>query len=319
MLTCGLILPKNKKTMRILGLIAAYNEEPVLEACIRHYRAQGVELYLIDNQSNDRTLEIAHAYLGQGVAGVESMPRYGVHDWEKLLRRKQELAHSLEADWFIHLDPDEFRFGPDPAQTLAESLARVDAAGYNTVNFVEFTFVPTRENPEHEHPNFQETMRWYYPFVNRPLARVNAWKKQPQPVDLISHSGHFVHFPNQFIYPLPFEMRHYQFLSIAHAIRKYAQRRHPAAALARGMHGWREQLDPASIRLPSQDELNELDSQGRVDFSHPRAMHILDNRNAKNGAKHPTAKTPADLTRVPARQLLRALAQKIIRRLGQKK
>lgn len=45
--------------MRVIGIIAAYNEERVIRACLEHDIAQGIELYLIDNDSTDRTVAIA--------------------------------------------------------------------------------------------------------------------------------------------------------------------------------------------------------------------------------------------------------------------
>jgi glycosyltransferase involved in cell wall biosynthesis len=265
--------------MRVVGILAAYNEEPVIRACMEHHIAQGIELYLIDNGSTDRTVAIAQNFLGQGLIGIETIPRKGTFDLSRLLLRKQELAQLLEADWFIHLDADEMRLPPDQSQTLAETIKEVDKAGYNAINFLEFTFVPTVEAPDHAHADFPKTMRWYYPFLPRSLHRVNGWKKQPQPVDLVTKAGHWVAFPKQFIYPIPFRMRHYQFLSIEHAIQKYAPRRHPVDALMQGMHGWREQLDPTSIRLPSQAALHTLGDDGWLDYTNPRAKHILDNRS----------------------------------------
>lgn len=302
--------------MRVVGILAAYNEEPVIRACLEHHITQGIELYLIDNGSTDRTVVIAQEYLGQGLMGIEAFPRKGLYEWSRLLLRKQQLAASLEADWFIHLDADEMRLGPDQSQILVGAIETADKAGYNAINFLEFTFVPTIEAPDHAHPDFQKTMRWYYPFLPRSLHRVNGWKKQPQPVDLVTNSGHFVAFPKQFIYPFPFRMRHYQFLSFEHAVQKYARRRHPDEELTRGMHGWREQLDPASIRLPSQTELHELGDDGRLDCANPRSRHFLDNRPELDmRSATPTTAIDEHLMRIPARSLVRALASKATRRI----
>lgn len=299
--------------MRIIGIIAAYNEEPVIRACLEHHIAQGIELYLIDNDSTDRTVAIAQEYLGRGLIGIEAFPRNGLHEWGRLLLRKQQLAASLEADWFMHLDADEMRLAPDQSQTLVEAIEVVDEAGYNAINFLEFTFVPTLEKPDHMHANFQQTMRWYYHCLPRSLRQVKCWKKQPQPVDLVTNSGHVVLFPRQFIYPFPFRFRHYQFLSVEHAIHKYAHRRHPVEALMRGMHGWREQLNPASIRLPAQAQLHELGDDGWLNIAHPRARHFLDNRVEHGGRSGPAARSIDEhLLRLPARRLLRAVACKAV-------
>jgi glycosyltransferase involved in cell wall biosynthesis len=263
--------------MRIVGILSVYNEELVIEACLKHHFAQGIELYLIDNGSTDGTVTIAKKYLGHGLAGIDSLPRHDVFDLQNVLLYKQKLTWTLEADWFMHLDADEMRLSPEPGQTLAQTIEAVDQAGYNAVNFLEFTFIPTLEVPDHAHTRFQETMRWYYPFLPNLLNRVNAWKKQPAPVDLVRFSGHFVKFPQQFIYPIPFYMRHYQFLSLAHAEKKYARRRHPFKALAQGKHGWREQLNPNSIRLPACAQLYEITDDGKLDFTQPRLTHYIDN------------------------------------------
>ena len=264
--------------MRIIGILAAHNEELFIESCLKHHLDQGIELYLVDNESTDGTVTIAQKYLGQGLVGIESLPRRGVFDWSAVLRRKQELASTLDADWFMHLDADEMRLPPEAGQTLAQAIETVDQARYNAVNFLEFTFIPTLESPDHAHPHFKETMRWYYPFLPRLLHRVNAWKKQPAPVDLVKYGGHFVKFPQQFIYPVSFHMRHYQFLSVAHAEIKYAHRRYSLRELAQGKHGWREQLDTTKIRLPSRYQLNEVKNDSELDFSHPRSIHFIDNQ-----------------------------------------
>jgi glycosyltransferase involved in cell wall biosynthesis len=266
--------------MRIIGIVAAYNEELLIEACLKHHFEQGIEIYLVDNESTDGTVDIARQHLGHGLVGIDSFPRGKVFDWSAMLRHKQELAFTLDADWFIHLDTDEMRLPPEPGQTLAQALEAVDQAGYNAVNFLEFTFIPTREAPDHAHTRFQETMHWYYPYLPMLPHRVNAWKRQPAPVDLVKYGGHNVVFPQQFIYPVSFHMRHYQFLSKAYAEQKYAHRRHVLKELAYDKHRWREQLNPDTIRLPSCAQLHKITEDGRLDITRPRLTHYIDNRTA---------------------------------------
>src|SRR3712207_8599948 len=96
--------------MRVVAILAAYNEERFLAGCLEHLFEQGVDAYLIDNESTDRTVEIAERYLGRGLIGIENIPRAaGVFSWRPIIRRKEELAATLEADWFMHADPDEIR------------------------------------------------------------------------------------------------------------------------------------------------------------------------------------------------------------------
>jgi glycosyltransferase involved in cell wall biosynthesis len=262
--------------MRVIAILAAFNEERFIRPCLEHVIGQGLAVYLIDNVSTDGTVAIAERYLGRGLVGIETFPRHGMYSWRPLLSRKEELAATLDADWFVHVDADEFRLPPSTRVTLADALAAVDRDGYNAVNFLEFTFVPTQEAPDHDHPDFQRTMRWYYPLVP-PLFpnRLNAWKRQAAPVELAWSGGHQVRFPGLRMYPQPFPMRHYLFLSVPHAIRKYVERRYDPAEVEAGWHRARARLRPEAIRLLGQAELKPYLSDDELDASDPRTQHYL--------------------------------------------
>src|SRR4029077_1422495 len=205
--------------LRVVALIASYNERRFIEPCLEHLHEQGIDAYLIDNGSSDDTVERAERWLDRNLIGTESFPRGegGVYDWRGLLRRKEELARELGADWFIHLDPDEVRLPPARGQTLAQALEAVDREGFNAVNFTEHTFIPTREEPDHDHPDFRRTLRTYYPFEPRFPHQVNAWKANPE-VELAASGGHRASFPGLRMHPRSFPMKHYLFLSVPHAI-----------------------------------------------------------------------------------------------------
>ncbi len=261
--------------MRVVALLATHNEERFVEGCVEHLRRHGVETYVLDNDSTDGTVAIAERYVGRGVIGIERFPREGTYPWTGLLRRKAELAAEIEADWFVHLDADEVRLPPRPGMTLVDALAEADAAGANAVNFLELTFVPTVEHPDHDHERYAETMRWYYPYLPRYPDRLNAWKRQPEPVDLASSGGHQVAFPGLRLHPEPFLMRHYLFLSVEHAIRKYVERAYDPAETALGMHTRRAALRPEDIELQPESELREVGADGALDPSDPLTVHPL--------------------------------------------
>ena len=264
--------------MRVVAILAAYNEERFIGGCLEHLASQGVEAYLMDNESTDRTVEIAEGYLGRGLIGVETLQRVGgVHKWDNVLLRKEELAASLDADWFIHMDPDEVRLPPTSDKTLAEAIAEVDARGYNAVNFLEFTFIPTREQPGHDHPRFEETMRYYYPFLFSYPYRVNAWKRQPGPVSLRHSGGHRVDFFGRCVYPEPFKMRHYQFLSLDQARVKYLTNKNRDEEETRRLsHNWRVWLVEERMGLPSESEMNLYTSDDDLSLDKPRVRHVME-------------------------------------------
>jgi glycosyltransferase involved in cell wall biosynthesis len=261
--------------MRVIALLATYNERRFIRGCIEHLHGHGIETYLIDNCSTDGTVTIAERHLGRGLCGIEEFPRRGRYEWRALLERKEQLATELEADWFIHLDADEVRLPPPGHASLAEAIEEADADGYNAVNFFEFTFVPTHEEPDHDHASYARTLRTYYPFAPRHPNRLNAWKAT-EDVDLASRGGHLVRFADLKMRPQSFPMKHYLFLSVPHAIEKYVERRYDPGEVESGWHGWRARLDAADIRLPSESELRQTRSAEDLDPSEPRRVHLLD-------------------------------------------
>jgi glycosyltransferase involved in cell wall biosynthesis len=261
--------------VRVVALLAAHDEERFVGGCIEHLAAHGVATYLVDNESTDSTVAIAERYEGRGLVGIETFPRGDSYPWLRLLARKAELAATLDADWFLHVDADEIRLPPRSDVTLAQALEEADREGYNAVNFLELAFVPTREHPSHDHPRYLETMRWYYAYLPKLPDRLNAWKRQEAPVDLASSGGHVVDFPDLRTYPVTFPMRHYLFLSVEHAIRKYVERVYDPAEVEAGLHRRRAALRAEDISLESEAELRTYVSDDLLDTSQPRTAHPL--------------------------------------------
>jgi hypothetical protein len=262
--------------VRVVAILATFNEARFITGCIEHLREQGVDVYLIDNESFDDTVAIAERYVGSGVIGIETLARTGASDLPVRLARKEELALTLDADWLMHVDADEFHVAARPRRTLAEAFSEAERSGFNAVNFIEYTFVPTREQPDHDHPEFARTMRAYYPFVPAFPHRLNAWKKQEQRVELAWSAGHRLRFPGLLMSPRHLIMRHHLFLSVEHAIEKYILSGGFAdAGIDRGWHAWRPRIDADLITLPSQKELRHYVSDELLDRSEPWRRHVL--------------------------------------------
>ncbi|QKK01485.1 MAG: glycosyltransferase [Pseudomonadota bacterium] len=266
---------------RAVALLAVHNERRFIRACLEHLIGQGLEVYLLDNESTDSTVDLARDYLGRGLIEVERFPRpSGAYHWGSILKRKEELAESLDADWFMHVDADEIRLPPAGVPRLIDAFRQADAAGYNAVNFIEFSFVPTCEAPDHDHPDFQRTMRSYYCFLPSFPHRLNAWKKQPARVDLAGLAGHQVAFEGLRMYPQSFPMRHYLFLSVPHVIEKYIRRRYHPDEVRKGWHKSRMALSEADVRLLSASECRTYVGDDQLDDSAPRRRHPLFTQSA---------------------------------------
>lgn len=283
--------------LRIVAILATYNEARFIRACLEHYLRQGIDVYVLDNQSTDETLEIVGEYTNKHVVGVQTIERLGMYQWHKILRCKEELADTLDADWIMHADPDEIRVAPSSHETLAEAISRVDHEGYNAINFMEYTFLPVREFPDHDHADFQRTMRWYYPFGPKHPHRLNAWKKQPRhrpslrsvirelrserrmlppTADLRSTGGHVVNFPGITPYPIDFKLKHYIVLSLQHAIEKYVQKDFDPKE-AENLHGWRASAGAKDFLLPSAASMRDYVSDDLLDPENPLSEHLIVN------------------------------------------
>ncbi|HKO98468.1 MAG TPA: glycosyltransferase family 2 protein [Pyrinomonadaceae bacterium] len=261
--------------MRIIAIYAVYNEERFMQRSLQHMIEQGVESYVIDNESTDRTLEIARSFLGKGVVGIETFPRHGVFELAKQLRRKEELHLELGADWYLQQDADQFRYAPNPYKTLAEGIAAVDQAGYNAIDFDVFEFVPTSRDEDYDNNNFLEDMKYYYYFNPCPNFQVKAWKNFGQKVELESSGGHLVEFEGRKIFPQPFIQRHYLALSLRHAVEKYCQREFSPEELARGWHGTRGTIQQDEFYFPDRGLLKEVTENNTWDTSDAKKVRLL--------------------------------------------
>jgi hypothetical protein len=70
-------------------------------------------------------------------------------------------------------------------------------------------------------------------------------------------------------------MRHYLFLSVPHAIRKYIQQSYDPAEIATGWHQARAQLPAENIRLQDEEELLPYFSDEQLDPAKPLKKHPL--------------------------------------------
>lgn len=260
--------------MRVVALLTVRNEELVLARCLEHLHSQGVETCLVDNGSNDRTLEIAEAFRDRGVFRIDRLPFSGCFELSRILAREEQLASEIDADWFIHHDADEIRQAPRPYRTLLEGIADADRQGFSAISFDEFVFLPTTPEESFEGPDYVERMHYYYFFRPRPFHRVNAWKRLSASVNLRDSGGHDVAFEGRRLFPQAFILRHYIALSRAHAFRKYLGRTYSQReVIEHGWHGNRAFVRPRQLVFPPRERLRLLLDENKWDRSDPWLRH----------------------------------------------
>jgi hypothetical protein len=228
----------------VVALLAAYNEADIIHHVVADLIAQGVEVYFLDDGSTDNTVQVVQPFVGNGVIAIERMDG-GVNpapahprefDWERILRRKAQLASELDADWFIHHDADEFRESPWAQLPLRDAIRHVDALGFNAIDFVGLDFWPVHDafTPGGD---VRAAFTGYTELASYDRLQIRCWKKTAHPVDLASSGGHEAVFPERNVFPLPFILRHYPIRSQAHGERKvFQERRFRAAEREKGWH-----------------------------------------------------------------------------------
>jgi hypothetical protein len=224
--------------LRVVALISAFNEADILGHVLQHLISQHVEVYLIDDGSSDGTAAIAERFLHRGLLGIERRPPTDSFAWTDILHRKEELACELDADWFMHHDADEFRESPWLDLDLRAAISRVECAGYNAIDFRVLNFRPTDDRfCTGDDPT--ATFRAYEPAEGWDRVQIKCWRKGPSRIDLVSSGGHEAGFPDRWVCPIQFILRHYPIRGETHGRRKLDRERLPrfgSEELARGWH-----------------------------------------------------------------------------------
>lgn len=246
---------------RVVAIVAAYNEEEIIGPSIEGIIEQGVDVYLLDNWSTDRTVERAERFLGRGLVSIEQFPKEGPvanFPYTSILRRKAKLAAELEADWFIHTDADEIRHSPWPGMTLKDALYNADIQGFNAVDHTTFVFRPI-DNGYVEGSSFEAYFRHFDVATDVREMQIKAWRNTGTPVDL--GYGHKVAFAGRRIHPYNFIYRHYPIQSQQHGERKIAARktRMDPQEVAAGWHRHWVRFQPGHNFLRDPSELTSLD------------------------------------------------------------
>src|SRR5688572_6941606 len=188
----------------VVALIAAYNEADIIEQVVSDLIAQGIQVYLLDDGSTDGTAAAVEPYVGRGVVAIEhlaaatpdaEMEGAGRFDWERILRRKAELATQLDAAWFIHHDADEFRESPWSHLSLSDAIRHVDALGYNAIDFAGLDFWPV-DDGFRAGDDVREAFMYYSELAPYDRLQVRCWRKTDS-LDLISSGGHEARFADR--------------------------------------------------------------------------------------------------------------------------
>jgi hypothetical protein len=142
--------------VQVVGIMLVRDGADILEACLDHHLAQGVDHILVtDNRSVDATSEILHAYAETGRVTVRHEPRddFDQGPWLSALARDAAMGHG--ADWVVPIDVDEFWWTDEG--TVRDRLAAVEPETEVLVlSRFDFLYRPAPPEP------FERRLRWRY-------------------------------------------------------------------------------------------------------------------------------------------------------------
>jgi Glycosyl transferase family 2 len=274
-----------EESLRVVAIIAAYNEADIISPLIEHLVGNGVEAYLIDNRSTDDTVGQARRWLGKGLLEIETFPKEVPgdgptgFDWEGILQRKEEIARELDADWYIHNDADEFREPPWPGMSLKDAIRWVDRLGYNCIDFRVLNFRPVDSGFRAGADPKESITRWEEPILHD-RVRLNCWKAQTDRVSLAASGGHEVRFPGRRVFPIRFLLRHYPVRSQEHGERKIFDERKKRFLERERAKGWHVQYD--AIPDSGHSFIGDPERLHPYDADRVRLGLLLDNEAARN-------------------------------------
>lgn len=239
--------PGNAQHAKTLALMTTYNEADVIEQCVENLFTQGLDAFVVDDNSTDGTAEkleaIARSFPDRLV--LDRHTRKGAQFYDRGILFSTLLSHANHAaaddcKWMMYVDADEIRASPWPGVPLAAAFAHVTSLGYNAVDFtvVDFRFAKdqrmTSEPFEIQMPLFEFGRRHGH------FIQIKAWHHTPGlNVALEPSGGHDAHFVGRRVFPLKFLLKHYALRGLEHARKKIYQDRFPRyspESLAMGSH-----------------------------------------------------------------------------------
>ncbi len=260
----------------VIAILAAYNEGDIVAQVIGDLVRQGLRVYLVDHGSTDDTVAQAEPFLGRGLLEIERLGGGPTVRWSDVLRRKEELAAQLTADWFLHQDADEFRESPWENLSLCEAIRRVDRLGYDAIDFELLNFRPTHDDFR-PGADVRDAFQYYEHARSFDKVQVRCWRRSEHAVDLVSSGGHDAMFPGRQVFPVRFLLRHYPVRGQAHGERKVLAERLQRFAPEERAQGWHVQygLD-GNAGHDGQDRPDRATPAGQSFLRDPSSLILYD-------------------------------------------
>lgn len=259
----------------ICSIVACRNDLPYLKRLVPWYDKNEIDLYIIDNDSSDGSLEYLKYNSSSFLRSIYTLPYHGFFSLTEQLNKKFEILNQLKYDWIIHQDVDEILQPENPNYSLRTLIEEVDRSGYNTVNFEELVFLPDWNIQSFDY-DYESINRNYYYFApsNNRLNRI--WKNGFS-FSSIRSGGHTIinDQANIKVYPKNQILKHYIVLNQRHAYDKYLKRTFDPFDLDAGWHRNRLNftIDNLYLNKLSNHRMKNVEING-FDFTQPADKHF---------------------------------------------
>ena len=196
--------------IKIIAFTIVYNEEEIIEKCLKNAKEQGLTPIVIDNGCTDGTIEIVK---GMGVPVFECITqKYHVY---RLIEWAVSRAKKIGCDWYVLKDADEM-FETYDGRKVVEVVDEADKAGYNCMRFDMYEFWPTVDD-DLSIADFTERIQHYSYFGSDYLKMIKNSK------EIFTRDPHT---PRGIIKESPIRLlfRHYKFINLEQGKRKARNR-----------------------------------------------------------------------------------------------
>jgi hypothetical protein len=285
--------------MSAAAVICVRQDDAYFESCLKQLIAHGVDYAILDNGMGPeaRALLDRPSYR-ERLRELWPLPFAGAFELERQIEAKERMFETLDTDWLVHLDVDEAMHACVEGERLIDSLARVDVAGFNAVNFDEFVFLPL--DAAYAPGAAVQPICAYYFFEPSPGPRLVRARKKGAGLSMTAPNGqgagHQLFGNDLRLAPENFVLRHYIVGDQEHARRKYTARVFAERELARGWHGNRTGHAPEAFTFPPLRMLKRLPEPASraFDRSDPKRTHYW------QWPRPDRAETPEPLAAIPA-------------------
>jgi hypothetical protein len=127
--------------MKIVAISFVWNEIKFIKYKHEWAKDQGIDLYIIDNMSDDGTWE----YLQENNIPSHRLDTNGTFDLIRLQSEVIKVLHQIKPDWYIYHGADLFFFTPDG---IKNDIIKTDKEGYDSISLKHLEIRNSGENFE---------------------------------------------------------------------------------------------------------------------------------------------------------------------------